>query len=577
MRLRDPVRRLNVGLLLIAFVLSLFAGRLVQLQGIASDGYAREAMRQRLVQIELPAIRGEITDAEGQPLAMTVDARAIYADPSRIDPARRAQIAQTLSSLLDLNPATVLKIISAPNTQFRYIAHSVKPDRARMVAALDFPGIGTLPEYRRIYPNNAVGANVVGYVGRDGNGLGGLEYSLNGMLAGRDGWQRVEISRDGQHIPMGEDETVKPVPGRGLRLTLLRDLQYKAQWALDRQVKATRSKSGSVIVLDPHTGQILSMATAPTFDPNNLGRADPRNLHDRVVEEAFEPGSTNKVITAAAVIEKGGVTPGTVFSVPDHIARAGRVFNDSHPHPVERLTFGGVLATSSNVGTIMASERISQRTLYQFLRDFGFGSPTGVRLPGESPGLLRPPDEWSGTDRYPIAFGQTVSVNALQMASVYATIANGGVRVTPTIIAGTTDEHGGFTPAAAPGQRRVISARTAHEIIHMLEGVTTRDGTAPEAQIPGYRVAGKTGTAEKVNPACGCYRGGGYTASFVGLAPADDPQLVVQVVLQDPKGAHYGGEVAAPVFKDVMSFALQTRKIPPTGSKSPKIRIYAGR
>jgi cell division protein FtsI (penicillin-binding protein 3) len=225
----------------------------------------------------------------------------------------------------------------------------------------------------------------------------------------------------------------------------------------------------------------------------------------------------------------------------------------------------------------MASERIGQQTLYDFLRGFGFGAPTGVRLPGETSGLLRPPAQWSGTDRYPIAFGQTVSVNALQMASVYATIANGGVRVTPTIIAGTTDEHGGFTPATAPAQRRVISTRTANEIIQMLEGVASREGTAPEAQIPGYRVAGKTGTAEKVNPVCGCYRGGGYTASFAGFAPADDPQLVVQVVLQDPKGAHYGGEVAAPVFKDVMSFALQTRKIPPTGNKSPKIRIYAGR
>ncbi|HEX6469972.1 MAG TPA: penicillin-binding protein 2 [Streptosporangiaceae bacterium] len=577
MRLRDPVRRLNVGLLLVAFVLSLFAGRLVQLQGIASDGYAREAMRQRLVKIDLPAVRGEITDADGVPLAMTVDARAIYADPSRIDAARRPRMAQTLSSLLGLNPASVLKILSTPNTEFRYIAHGVKPDVARMVTALDFPGIGTLPEYRRIYPNQGVGANVVGYVGRDGNGLGGLEYTMNGMLAGRGGWQRVEISRDGQHIPMGEDQTLKPVPGRGIRLTLLRDLQYKAQAALQRQVRATHARSGSVIVMDPHTGQILAMATAPGFDPNNLSHADPRNLGDRAVEDAFEPGSTNKVITAAAAMEKGGVTPSTVFAVPDHITRLGRTFHDSHPHGLERLTFGGVLATSSNVGTIMASERISRQTLYDFLRGFGFGAPTGVHLPGETPGLLRPPGQWSGTDRYPIAFGQTVSVNALQMASVYATIANGGVRVTPTIIAGTVDEHGGFVPAAAPDQRRVISARTAGEIIHMLEGVTTREGTAPEAQIPGYRVAGKTGTAQKVNPACGCYRGGGYTASFAGLAPADDPQLVVQVVLQDPKGAHYGGVVAAPVFKDVMSFALQTRKIPPTGSKSPKIRIYAGR
>jgi cell division protein FtsI (penicillin-binding protein 3) len=577
MRLRDPVRRLNVGLLLIAFVLSLFAGRLVQLQGLAADGYAHRAVQQRLVKIDLPAIRGQITDAQGEPLAMTVDARAIYADPSRIKPEQRNQIAGSMSSILGLNPAAVLKLISTPNTQFKYIAHGVRPDKARTISALDFPGIGTLPEYRRIYPNNSVAANVVGYVGRDGNGLGGLEFTMNRMLAGRNGWQRVEISRDGQHIPMGEDQTLKPVPGRGLRLTLLRDLQYKAQVAIQKQVKATHAKSGSVIVIDPRSGQILAMASAPGFDPNNLTKADPRNLGNRPVQEAFEPGSTNKVITAAATMEKGGVTPNTAFTVPDHITRYGRTFHDSHPHSTERLTFGGVLATSSNIGTIMASERISQQTLYQFLRGFGFGALTGVGLPGETPGLLRPPNQWSGTDRYPIAFGQTVSVNALQMASVYATIANGGVRVTPTLVAGTTDGHGGFLPSPAPAHRRVISAETANQIIHMLEGVTTHEGTAPEAQIPGYRVAGKTGTAERVNPRCGCYRGGGYTASFAGIAPADNPQLVVQVVLQDPKGAHYGGEVAAPVFKDVMSFALQTQKIPPTGSKSPKIRIYAGR
>jgi cell division protein FtsI (penicillin-binding protein 3) len=429
------------------------------------------------------------------------------------------------------------------------------------VTALDFPGIGTLPEYRRIYPNNAIGGNVVGYVGRDGNGLGGLEYSMNAMLSGRSGWQRVEISRDGQHIPMGEDQTLKPVPGRGLRLTLLRDLQYKAQAALQKQVRATHSKSGSVIVMDPHSGQILAMATAPGFDPNALARADPRNLGNRAVAEAFEPGSTNKVITAAGAIEKGGVTPGTVFTVPDRITRMGRTFHDSHPHRVERLTFGGVLAKSSNVGTIMASERISRQTLYDFLRSFGFGAPTGVRLPGETSGMVRPPAQWSGTDRYPIAFGQTVSVNALQMASVYATIANGGVRVTPNIVAGTTDEHGGFVQAAAPVQHRVISTRTAREIIHMLEGVTTRDGTAPAAQIPGYRVAGKTGTARIPMPSGGYYTDRSI-ASFIGFLPASSPQVVIAAILDRPSTV-YGGVASAPLFQEVARYAIGRLGIEP--------------
>jgi cell division protein FtsI (penicillin-binding protein 3) len=398
---------------------------------------------------------------------------------------------------------------------------------------------------------------------------------MNKLLKGREGWQKVELSENGQRIPMGEDEQRKPVPGKGLRLTLERDLQWKAQDAIAKQVKATGAQSGSVVVMEPRTGQVLAMATAPSFDPATYYRARPADLGDRVVQEGFEPGSTSKVITAAAAMEAGGVTPETVFSVPDHLNRYDRVFHDSETHGTERLTFGGVLAKSSNIGTIMASERVTPAELYKYMRSFGYGETTGIGLPGESPGLLKPASQWWGTDRYTVAFGQSVSVNALQVASVYATIANGGVRVTPNLIAGTTDDDGAFTPAKPPDQRRVIKPDTASQLTRMLEGVTTKDGTAPKAQIAGYRVAGKTGTAQKVNPRCGCYSGGGYTSTFVGFAPADSPQLVVEVVLQKPHNGYYGGQIAAPVFKDVMSFALQSRKIPPTGSRSPKIRIYA--
>jgi cell division protein FtsI (penicillin-binding protein 3) len=328
--------------------------------------------------------------------------------------------------------------------------------------------------------------------------------------------------------------------------------------------------------MDPRDGRMLAMASAPGYDPNHYTRSEPDRWGSPLVQEAYEPGSTGKVVTAAAAMEKGGVTPQTPFTVPDRIRRFDRTFSDSHDHPTERLTFAGVLATSSNVGTILASERISPQTLYQSLRSFGFGEKTGIGLPGETAGQLMPPDKWSGTDRYPIAFGQTMSVNAVQMASVYATIANDGVRAAPTLIAGTTGKDGAFTPAPRGQSRQVISASTARAIRDMLEGVTSPEGTAPKAKIPGYRVAGKTGTADIVNPQCGCYDGSGYTASFAGFAPADDPQLVVQVVLQGPtKGSHYGGDAAAPVFKDVMSFALQTRKVPPTGSRAPIIKIHA--
>ncbi|WP_396448222.1 peptidoglycan D,D-transpeptidase FtsI family protein, partial [Actinomadura sp.] len=574
---RDPMKRLNAGLLAVAFVLSLFAGRLVQLQTIESGKYTEEAMRQRLQEITLPAVRGDITDAQGHPLAMTVEARAIYADPSLIDAGRRQSVVNALAPTLGLDPAALMKQISKPGTRFVYLAHGVRPDQARLITGWNLPGIGTLPEYRREYPNDSLAAGVIGFVNDTGKGAAGLESSMNGVLAGRAGWQRVEISLEGQHIPMGEDQKRPPVPGRGVRLTLQRDLQFKAQEAIEKQVKATRADSGSVIVMDPRTGKLLAMASAPGFDPNRYAEADRSRWGSPLVQDAYEPGSTGKVVTAAAVMEYGGVTPRTPYTVPDKIKKYDVVFHDSHPHPTERLTFAGVLAKSSNVGTILASQSITSQQLYRTLRDFGFGQKTGLPLPGETPGLLEPPDKWSGTDRYPIAFGQTVSVNAVQMASVYATIANGGVRVAPTLVEGTVGEDDEFTPAPPPARKQVISAETARQISDMLEGVTTDEGTAPKAQIKGYRVAGKTGTAEIVNPRCGCYDGGGYTASFAGFAPADDPQLVVQVVLQDPKrGSHYGGDVAAPVFKDVMSFALQSEKIPPTGSRPPIIQIHAG-
>jgi len=573
---RDPVKRLNVGLLVIAFVLSLFAGRLVQLQTIESHSYSELAMRQRLQTIDLPAVRGEITDADGHPLAVTVEARAIFADPYMIKPDRRQEIVNALAPALGMSRAAVMKAISKPDSRFEYLAHGVRPDRARMIMGYGFAGIGTLPEYRREYPNDSLAAGVIGFVNDEGKGAAGLEYALNSRLAGQAGWQRVEISPEGQHIPMGEDAKRPPVPGSGVRLTLMRDIQFHAQRAIERQVKATGARSGSVIVMDPRDGRMLAMASAPGYDPNRYTRSSPSRWGSPLVQEAYEPGSTGKVVTAAAVMEKGGVTQNTPFTVPDSVRRYDRTFKDSHPHPTERLTFAGVLATSSNVGTILASERISQRELYESLRAFGFGEKTGVGLPGETAGQLLPPDKWSGTDRYPIAFGQTVSVNAVQMASVYATIANDGVRAAPTLIAGTTGEDGSFTPAPSRGSRRVVSSATARSIRDMLEGVASPEGTAPKARIPGYRVAGKTGTAEIVNPRCGCYDGSGYIASFAGFAPADDPQLVVQVVLRGPtRGSHYGGDAAAPVFKDVMSFALQTRKIPPTGSKPPIIKIHA--
>ena len=316
--------------------------------------------------------------------------------------------------------------------------------------------------------------------------------------------------------------------------------------------------------MDPKTGQILAHATAPTFDPNNTKTVSQAAMRNPSVQDVYEPGSTGKIMTLAAALEERKVTPETLFTVPDSIKRGGKTFHDHDRHSVKYLTTSGILAISSNTGTIQVGEKLSNKTLHDYLVKFGIGESTGSGLPGESAGLFRPVSDWSGTTAPTVAFGQGYSVTAMQATSIYATIANNGVRVSPTVIAGTTDASGKFTASAARKSERVVSAETAQQVRIMLESVVSAQGTAPNAAIPGYRVAGKTGTANRYNNACSCYSG--YTASFIGFAPADAPRYVISVTIQDPKGIHYGGLLGGPVFKKVMTFVLQTEHVAPTGT-----------
>jgi cell division protein FtsI (penicillin-binding protein 3) len=361
------------------------------------------------------------------------------------------------------------------------------------------------------------------------------------------------------------------VPGTGVRLTIDRDLQWVAQDALATQVKAAAADSGTVVVMNPRNGQILALATVPTFDPNRPAEAAQSEIGNRAVSDAFEPGSTSKIMTMAAVIEEGKANPLTRLTIPPVLVRPEKTWHDHNPHGTLRLTLNGVLAKSSNIGTIMAAEQIGGAKLYGYLKRFGIGEPTGLRFPGEQNGFVPALDDWSDTTFGTLAFGQGLSVNAVQAASVYATIANDGVRVTPTLVAGYTSPDGTFQAAGSPATTRVVSAATARTVRSMLESVVSEDGTAPKAAIPGYRVAGKTGTANRVDETCHCYSG--YTASFIGLAPADDPTLVVAVFLQNPRNGHFGGVLAGPVFKRVMTFALEHLRIPPTGSTRPRIPV----
>jgi cell division protein FtsI (penicillin-binding protein 3) len=545
-----------------------FGARLLQLQGLDAQAYAAQATESRLRTVVLPATRGAITDIHGHALAMTVDGRTVYADPRHVtDPVTEAA---TLAPLLNLDESAIEAQLRH-HSSFAYVDRGITPELGARVSSLNLPGIGLLDEPRRIYPNGDLAANVLGFVGIDGSGLDGLEYSDNSMLAGKPGRQTFQIGADGRAIPSAQRTEQPAVPGSKLVLTLDRDIQWKAQRAITRQVRATKSLNGTVIVMNPRNGHILALATAPTFNPSDPTAYPSADRGDRPIIDIYEPGSTNKVITFAAGLQTHAITPLTPITVPPTLHRSDHTFHDAEVHGTLHLTATGVLAKSSNIGTMLVSERVGAHRLYHFLRAFGFGRPTGVGLPGENGGILAPVDLWSGTQRYTIAFGQGVSVTALQVASVYSTVANDGVRVEPRVVAGEVGPDGHFHAAPTAPTHRVISRHVSAELRRMLETVTSNEGTAPAARISGYRVAGKTGTSQRVDPTCSCYRG--YTSSFVGFAPADNPKLLVEVVLQAPQIGHFGGLIAAPVFHDVMSFALQNERVAPTGTHRPRIRL----
>jgi cell division protein FtsI (penicillin-binding protein 3) len=384
---------------------------------------------------------------------------------------------------------------------------------------------------------------------------------MNSTLSGVDG-EYTYANAGGTIIPGTQKITSEAVRGNTIRLTIDRDVQWVAQEAIRTAVKNSRALSGTVIVMDPATGQILAHATYPSFEPGNTKGIDPYRWQNPSVQEVYEPGSTGKVITVASAIEEGKISPETVMTVPDKLKRSNKVFKDHDPHPVWKLTTAGALAVSSNTASIKIGEMLSNDKLHSYLKKFGIGEKPGSGLPGEEGGKLLDVKDWSGTTAPTVAFGQGYSVTAMQATSVFATIANNGIRVTPTVVAGISDAAGRYTPANKQKSVRVISADTALKMRLMMESVVSPSGTAPTAAIPGYRVAGKTGTAQRVDDSCGCYRG--YTASFIGFAPADKPEFVISVTIQDPKGLHWGGYLGGPVFNKVMSFVLKDQHIPPT-------------
>ncbi|MEU6883628.1 penicillin-binding transpeptidase domain-containing protein [Streptomyces sp. NPDC046712] len=601
-RLGSPKPRLRLVSLGLTLVMLAFVVRLLQVQAVDASALAAKAEAHRYQEYTLSADRGEITDRSGIALAASVDAYDITADPklftpeeSRIQDAPE-QAAALLAPLLGKQPAELAKKLRTPKSRYTLLARKQTPQVWNQIKDLKkvyekkakpaaggnginlLGGILSEPSTKRVYPNGELAAGILGYVNAEGRGAGGLESMLDKELAGQDGKIRFAQS-GGRQVPTAGSRGTPAVPGSDIELTIDRDIQWAAQRAITEQVRKSKADRGYVIVQNTKTGEVLAMANAPGFDPNDLSAANAAAMGNAALQDAYEPGSTSKVMSMAAVLEEGVATPDTHVIVPNRLHRGDRLFKDDVDHKTWYLTLNGVLAKSSNIGTILATGQLgktqaeSNQVLYSYLRKFGIGSPTGLGYPGETPGILAKPQNWSTSQQYTIPFGQGLSINAMQAASVYSTIANGGVRIEPTLVRGTKGPDGRFTPAPAPKQTRVVSDKTAKTLAQMLESVVgDEEGTGTRARIPGYRVAGKTGTANRVDPELGRYKG--YTASFAGFAPADDPQITVYCAIQNPtKGDYFGGQICGPIYKKVMEFALKTLHVAPTGSDPARLPV----
>ncbi|GAB96305.1 cell division protein FtsI (penicillin-binding protein 3) [Kineosphaera limosa] len=585
----NPRARVRVMFLAVLFVFTLFAAQLVRLQAIDAREVAEQARDLRMgTETTIPAKRGAMLDRDGVTLAGSVERRDIVADQTQVpdfkglDPKPGEQrvggvdgAAAALAPILKQDEATLKEKLTGER---RWIQLSLgqEPSVWRQVQALRIDGIASEQVSRRVYPAGAPLAPVLGWVGSDGEARGGsgggLELLFNETLTGTPGKSRVERSADNRVIPMGESEVTPAVPGQSLQLSLDNDLSWYAYNAIADRVKATDADSGTVVVMDTK-GRLRAVTQFPSFDPTDRN-AKGSEFSSLPFQQVFEPGSTAKVMSLGAALDTGAVTPTTGFTVPNRLTRADRSFRDSHDHPTLQLTTAGVLAQSSNIGTLLAAEKVDPATLEKYYRSFGLGQRSGVGFPGESSGLIKPSAKWDAAQRYTVMFGQGMSVTAIQDAGVFQTIANGGVRIPPTLVEGVKNADGSSTPQPLPEGTRVISEQTATDLSVMLESVVGESGTAQQAAIAGIPVAGKTGTAERYDPTVGRYQG--YTASFVGFAPADKPELVVAVILQNPKKGYYGGTTAGPVFQQVMSYALQKYGIPPTGVQRTPFPLKVG-
>jgi len=580
--------RLGLGRVVLVLALVAAGLKLVVVQAVQAPELSAQAARQRTTVQTLPAQRGTITDRNGTPLALSVAAQALYAQPKRITSEQRAvhvdpdvhkqamahRVAQVLGPAVS-EQQLLSQLRSDRSTVL--LAPLVTPAQARAIQQ-NFPEISAEHREIRQYPGGELAANVLGVANwradeRKVRGLVGLENYADTLLAGRDGRRVVDTAENSDAVIPGSERSVRsPVPGSGLELTLDSDLQFTVAQMLGDYARKYHARAASAVVLDARTAEVYAMANDVTFDPNNLAAATPELLGNPAVSAPFEPGSVNKVVTAAAAIESGVVTPDTPMQVPGELRVADRTIRDAWPHGTLNLTFTGVLARSSNIGTLLAAQRVGEDRFVDMLTRMGLGQRTDVGLPGESAGQVPPRDRWSGSTFANLPIGQGLSMTVLQMAGMYQAIANDGVRIQPRIVSAEIAPDGTRTATARPAGVRVVSPQTAHTVRDMLRAVVQSErgqrGTGPEAALDGYQISGKTGTAQKVNAGCGCYSNSSYWITFAGILPADAPRFVVGIMLDDPAVGS-----AAPLFHDIASYLAGRYEIPLSPAPSPVVTL----
>ena len=545
----------RLGLLFCAFLL-VFSFALVRsfwLQGVQGGALRAEARSQQVTRVTIPGERGRVLDRNGKVLAASEDAADVIATPYQVkDPARTAL---RLHDVLDVPTTEISEALSDRSSGFAYVAHKVDATTAERVEKLDITGISTVPTSRRIYPQGELASQVVGAVGSENQGLTGLEHSENDVLGGANGEQ--DVVHDALGRPLRMETVTPPSVGEDVQTTIDAAIQDKTEEALDEAAEHYQAKGAAAIVMNPNTGEVLAMANWPTFDPNDLAEATSDELENRTTGFTYEPGSTFKAFTVASALEDHVVTPNSSFYLPSEIHVYDRTIGESHPRPPITATTAQILAQSSNVGAVTIGLKEGADRFAQWINRFGFGQPTEVGFPGEERGIVPARDDYSGSTMGNLPIGQGLSVTPMQMATAYSAIADGGILRRPKLV----ESVGGEPVSSDEDAHRVITPRVSAQLRSMLEGVLAPGGTASEVSVPGYVLAGKTGTAQKVED--GTYSDSKYVASFVGFAPAAHPKLLVAVVVDEPLYVHTGGEVAAPVFGKIAEFALPYLGISP--------------